>query len=628
MCGIVGFFGKVNGHSNQWEQAVREACKLQHHRGPDDSGVHIFEKGALGHVRLSILDLSQAGHQPMVTPDKRYVISYNGEVYNFIELRKELTGLGVVFDSGTDTEVILKGFQAWGEGLFLKLNGMFAFSIVDTKEQKMWLVRDRFGIKPLYYYSQNDVLAFSSEIKGIFSTEVATPSIEFSMLTEFSYYGNNLGEKTLFEGIKKVLPGHFLYIDLRTLSVSSKKYWSIASVEQRPFSTDSVEKVGSLLDAAVKSQLVSDVPVGIFLSGGIDSSAITAFASQHYGGKLNTYSVEFDYEKGVNELSKARMIAEKFGTEHHEIHIAGSDVADVVVKMVEHHDLPFSDAANIPLYLLCSEVNKKGDAKVILQGDGGDEFFGGYQRHATLSTSHIWRKFAPLAATLQKRMPRMSQYYRIRRFLGALSCRDDADLMALLLTEEGKDDNPQRIFSNDLLKEKSQSDPFKRFREKNAEFDQYDLLQKMLYTDTQIVLPDIFLEKVDRSTMAASVEVRVPFLDNDLSEYVLGLPSKCKVSRANKKMLLKQALHEIIPHEILYGPKTGFGVPIGYWIKGSLKDLLFDTMSDLRVKKSKILNYEHIEALHRAHSVGERQHGVLLWKALNFSLWLKKFELA
>lgn len=630
MCGIVGYLFHPQDYCEKVEENIIAACQAISHRGPDDHGTILAEKWALGHVRLSILDLSKQGHQPMQTEDERYTISYNGEVYNYLEIRKELELLGFFFQSQTDTEVILKAFKAWGKDSFVKFNGMFAFTIVDTVENKAWLVRDRFGIKPLYYVATEHNFIFSSEIKAIHILSPDLPVLASENLAEFVYYGNNLGEKTLFKNIQKLLPGHYLEVDIEHQTYEDKVYWKLEDVKPVSYNNKTtVDEIKTLLENSVKRQLVSDVPVGIFLSGGIDSSAVTAFASKHYSGPLNTYSVGFDFDKGVNELPKARNIAKLFNTQHHEIIIDGYSVADTVVDLVSYHDLPFSDAANIPLYLLCKEIKKSDCIKVILQGDGGDEFFGGYQRHSTLATTGFpaLRKFVQLFRFLLDILPASSGVYRLKRFINAIASEDDGKLMALLLTVEDEHNKPEDIFSTSLLNKIQQANPFQRYIDQNKRFSDHALLQKMLFIDTQIILPDIFLEKVDRATMAASIEIRVPFLDNDLTEYMLGLPGKVKVKGNAKKYLLKKALEDILPHDILYGPKTGFGVPFGYWIKGPLKELLFDTLTDLESMQSNIFDYNHIKRLYEDHCSGSRDNGFLLWKVLNFALWLKQHKL-
>lgn len=624
MCGFSGVVLKSNVNQQESRDNLVKAVETIHHRGPDCQGFYTHKNVMLAHARLSILDLSDAGKQPMRSSCGRYVISYNGEVYNFEELATEFDIENRV--SKSDTEVILKVFQKIGVNSFPKLNGMFAFAIYDTYGDTVWLVRDRIGIKPLFYKQTDRGIFFGSEIKVIHELDPVPSKINTKAVHEWSYYGNCLGKQTLYSSINKLLPGHILEVNTKTLSVKMHCYWSQETVLRAKKSdlTNSVEgiiaKTRKLLESAVTKQLVSDVPIGVFLSGGIDSSAVTAFASRNYSGKLATFSVGFDFDKMTSELPKAKNIASLYGTEHHEIHISGFDVADTVEKMVHHNDLPFSDAANIPLYLLCAKVNST--TKVILQGDGGDELFGGYQRYNTLSHIRLMRFVATLGGCINKLMPRNVGYYSRQRYINALKTSDPSELMALLLTVEDRTSPPTRIFAENFRGLVERSDPFSRYRHCASLFYDQDLVNQMLLVDNMIILPDIFLEKVDRATMAAGVEVRVPFLDNDLIDFCIGIPSKIKVQRGVQKWLLKKSLEGIVPNDVLYGKKQGFGVPFGFWIKGPLRDLLFDNLILFSKKHPKILDMKFIKNAFGDHLSGRRDYGFLLWKLMNFVLWV------
>ena len=627
MCGITGFILKNKKDSFIYKERIIDALRVINYRGPDDFGTYFSDDVALGHVRLSVLDLSDAAHQPMLDSSEQFVISYNGEVYNFRELKQSLLAQGHIFHSHSDTEVVLENFKAKGVESFSQLNGMFAFSILDKINNKLYIVRDRFGIKPLHYYEDENGLYFGSEIKSILSLVNGSIDINKDVLAEWSFYGSALGENTFYKNVKKVLPGHYLEINLDTKEINCHSYWLPESLPSKTLKqtgglSQVVKNVKMLLEQSVKRQLVSDVPVGVFLSGGIDSSAITAFAAKHYEGKLKTYSVGFDYDKGINELPKARKVAKKFETEHHELKISGYDLADTVELLVEHHDSPFSDAANIPLYLLGQKV--KNEVKVVLQGDGGDELFAGYKRYQTLSSSWLWRPVIPLLAATHNILPHNKSFYRRQRYLNALKSKSDAELMALILTTEDKSNSPLRIFSKDVRKELEKSNPFKAYVKCNQRFKNMDLVQRMLFTDTQIILPDIFLEKVDRSTMATSIEVRVPFLDYDLTDYVMSLPSSLKIKRGQKKWLLKQALIGLVPDDILFGPKTGFSVPYQYWLKGPLNELFYDKLAEIEASGNLLLDGKQIRNLMSEHLSGKKEHGFLLWKTLNLMIWLAK----
>lgn len=625
MCGIVGIFCKNKASVEAFREGVNASLDVIRHRGPDDRGILVHNNIILGHVRLSIIDLTRDGHQPMISSDNRYVITYNGEVYNYKDLKQEISHKDINYRSNTDTEVILEYFKLHGVAMFSKLNGMFAFSVIDKKNQKAYLVRDRFGIKPLYYYKDKNKIIFASEIKAI-QAIVDNKEINEKALHEWSYYGNTLREETLFKNIKQLLPGCYLEIDTDTLEFKQETYWQPESLlnhyanDSKHDSKKNIKNVRFLLEEAVCKQLVGDVPVGVFLSGGVDSSAITAFAASNYNKQINTYSVGFDFEQGVGELPKAALIAKKFNTNHHELRVTGYDLADTVEKMVHYHDSPFSDAANIPLFLLGEKVKDK--VKVVLQGDGGDEIFAGYKRYQTLSTRQFWKPFIGTMSKLHRHLPHSKKFYLRQRYLNALSSYDEAELMALLLTVEDKNNNPIQIFSQEIQDRISSIDPFKSYRECNNRFINEDMTQRMLFTDTQLILPSTFLEKVDRATMAASIEVRVPFLDNTLTEYVMSLPSALKIKHGQKKWLLKQAMRGILPDDILFSKKSGFNVPYQQWLKGPLNQLFNDKILELQGNGCTILDWKYVARLVRENKEGQRNNSFMLWKVLNLMIWL------
>lgn len=617
MCGFVGVVAS-RPLSEQDKLVLIQATEAINHRGPDANGIFVENNVGLGHVRLSILDLTDAGAQPMTSGCGRYVISYNGEVYNFKELAEQfqLTDL----KSHSDTEVIIEAFAKVGEALFSQLNGMFAFALLDRQTQTLWLVRDRLGIKPLYIAQVADDIVFGSEIKAVQTLHPSLNSVNTSSLGEWAYYGTTLGEKTLFSEIKRLLPGHFMRVDLTTMTSATECYWQPAA-KSAVVKGDIVKQARDLLEQAVRRQLVSDVPVGVFLSGGIDSSAITAFASKHYNGKLATYSVGFDYDKGANELPKAKELAKRYGTEHHEIHISGMDVADTVQRLVSHHDQPFSDAANIPLYLLCQQVKDK--TKVVLQGDGGDELFGGYKRYATLSRLSQMKAAAYVAKIANAFLPKNAGYYIRERYSNALLAKPLPKLMALLLTVEDEKQDPTQIFHPALRKQFA--NPFQRYSDVAALFENRSPADQMLLVDSMIILPDVFLEKVDRSTMAASVEVRVPFLDNDVVDFCHQLTAEQKIPQGQQKYLLKQCLAGIVPDNVLYGKKTGFGVPFGYWLKGPLKELFFDNLAQFSSINPGIIEHTYVMQRYDEHLSGKKDNGFLLWKLLNLLIWSNQY---
>jgi asparagine synthase (glutamine-hydrolysing) len=607
---------------NNVERGLQRALAVLRHRGPDAYGEARDSQVMLGHVRLAILDLSEAGRQPMRTPDGRFVISYNGEVYNFRELaaRYGLTDLR----SASDTEVVLRLFAKYGLKSLTELNGMFAFAVHDSAARKLWLVRDRLGIKPLYFRLDGARLTFGSEIKAVLAFDEDRPECEISALHEWLYYGNPLGGRTLYRGIHQLAPGHYLEIDLRTFKHRIGAYWTLEShVRERPARephfAGAAAEVRHLLEQAVRRQLVSDVPVGLFLSGGVDSSALAAFASRHYGGRLATYSAGFDFSRGEGELPKARRVARQFGTDHHELHVSGAHIGDLVRDLVRHHDMPFSDAANIPLALMAAEI--RGITKVVLQGDGGDELFGGYSRYFTMGRYPLLRPIARLARHVDWLAPPSPLQQRASRYVRALSSEDQATAMALLLTPEDRSAEPPAIFARPFRDEVERADPFARHRECLPMFAGQDRVNQMSLLDLMITLPDTFLEKVDRATMAASLEVRVPFLDHDLVEFAVSLPGAVKAPGGRKKWLLKAALEGVVPAEVLHGPKIGLDVPYGTWLQGALKPMFFDELAEFTRRHPGVLDPQYIGELYVRTASRRRDDSYMLWKVLNFMIW-------
>lgn len=618
MCGIAGIYNLKN------PQISKESlCKMTDslfHRGPDNGATFISGKVGLGHRRLSIIDLSEHGDQPMSTEDGRYTIAYNGEVYNFPEIKTQLEKRGYSFNSASDTEVILNAFREYGTSCFEMLNGMFALAIYEREQEILYLARDPFGIKPLYYFFDGNIFLFGSEIKAIKCYQDIKLSIDPQALTEYLWYGNPLGNNTIYKEIKELSSGSYLTVG--SYGVKSFTYYDINKTIETSLPEEEItEKIRDLLEASVKRHLISDVPVGVFLSGGIDSSAITAFASKHYKGKLKTYSVGFDYDKGINELPLAKEIAEKYGTEHHEVHISGIDVIDTIEELVKAHDEPFGDAADIPLYLLSKKL--KDSVKVVLQGDGGDEFFGGYSRYNTIPNIKKWSKFRGFAPLISWTYIKNTKLLRLQRFLNAISQQRPYKRNALLLTMESEYTNPLRVLSPGLKEKLKSNDPFKRYKEVYHQYSSdIDPTQALFYTDAQIILKDTFFEKVDKSTMANSMEVRVPFIDKELTEFMLGVPGSLKVKKGMPKYLLKKALEGIVPNKVLYGKKKGFGVPYAYWLQTSLKDYFTEQVSTK--KAGKYLDQKEILKLFEIHKKGKGNYGFLLWKVLIFCVWINK----
>lgn len=622
MCGIAGILNNTLESIKQVE--INQMINQIQHRGPDDQGSFIQNEIALGHVRLSIQDLTKNGHQPMLSSCGEYVIAFNGEIYNFETLKMQLHKLGFDFTSSSDTEVILNGYIAWGTKIFEKLNGIFAVAIWDTKIKSLIVARDRFGVKPLYFQNTSHGFFFASEVKSILVRSKDQRVVDPQAFHEFMFYGNGLKEKTLFKGIKNLTPGTFLEVK-NNENPLQHYFWRPEDITESEVTfNEAINKTKGLLEKAVKNQLVGDVPVGVFLSGGIDSSCITAFASKHYTKKIKTFSAAFDFENGTNELDKAKSIADFYGTDHEEMFIKGENLPSVIERLVWHHDAPFSDAANIPLFLMAEQVKKTH--KVILQGDGGDEIFAGYRRYQMLNELQKYKPMiaaGKLASVLPFDLPAKN---RLERMSSALRQKDDGMRMALLLTVETIKNSPLAVLSDNVLDKLKHTNPFLEYINESHRFNEQDLVQKMLLTDTQIILPSIFLEKVDKSTMGQSIEVRVPLLDNDLTDFIIGLPSSYKVHKKEKKWLLRQALRGVVPNEILDAPKTGFGVPFENWLKGPLNSFMKDQLFSESMQDLNLFNEEKLNLIISQHEQGKINHGFLLWKLMNLSLWIKKYK--
>lgn len=619
MCGICGTLHH-DGASVERAVVERMAHSIRH-RGPDRQATFVEGPVGLGHARLSILDLSPLGDQPMEAGDA--VLVYNGEVYNAAELRTALEKTGVQFRGHSDTEVVLHAYLAWGTDVFRRLNGMFALAIWDRRTQTLHLARDRFGIKPLFVSETAGRFTFGSEIKALLASGNLARDVDAQGLAEYLWYGNTLGQTTLFQGVRQLLPGH--RIEMRAGQALETPYWRLEDVPRHaPHPEEAIAQVRERLEQAVRRHLASDVPVGVFLSGGIDSSAVTAFASRHYEGRLASYAVGFDFQESPDELAKARRVAERFGTEHHELHLRGGELPQTIERLVEAHDQPFADAANIPLYLLCEAL--QGQLRVVLQGDGGDEVFGGYRRYAVASAEAWWRAAAGPAGALLRMLPRSPALHRRARFLRAVGLRDVALRQALLLTMEHYDFSPFAYLNPAWRAQVEQHDPFARYREVVPQFAAQGPVQRALLTDLSILLPDDFLPKVDRATMAHSVEVRVPLLDAELTEYVIGLPASFKVGAGGeKKWVLRQALRGIVPDEVLDGPKTGFGVPYSSWLRGPLSGYLRSVLLDASTRRAALFDPAEVQRAIEDHVAGRRNHGFLLWKLLQLALWHQRY---
>lgn len=626
MCGICGIVSFKESDLVSKINIERMNATLQH-RGPDYNNTWLNHSVALGHSRLSIIDLSENGHQPMYSYDKKYIIVLNGEIYNYKKIRNELIEQKIPLSGHSDTEVLVNAYALWGEKIIPKLNGIFALAIYDIQKEELILARDRLGVKPLYYQLSNDMFFFSSEIKAILELSPKKRKINYQAFHEFSYYGNPLQENTLFSDVWKLKPGHIQKFNKNGLVLS--KYWDIKPKINKEISEeDATVIISDLVEHSVKSQLLSDVPVGVFLSGGIDSSAVTAFASKHYNGKLKTFTADFEFmPTNNNEVLKAKKTAEYFDTDHIEMKINCDDLPEVIESMVFHHDEPFSDAANIPLYLMSKEI--AGDIKVILQGDGGDELFAGYRRYALIKNYYFWKILAEISPSILIGNFKSSSLGRINRILEIFSNKEWGVSMGKFLTTDTNHNSFYNLLSNDFKKDLSTTDPYLEYNKLAKYFSKYDKVNQMLFTDIKLILANTFLEKVDKSTMAMGIESRVPLLDNHLTNFVLSLPSSMKIRGNDKKYILKKALRGVVPNFVLDSPKMGFGVPYTNWLNGPLKRYLKDALFENNFINSGLFDKHLLKKKYDGFQHEPNQHDAyILWKAMNLSIWISKYEVS
>lgn len=615
MCGILYFYKKTFAEPD-WETAKKfnVALKSMEHRGPDGQGVLSENNSYFGHNRLSILDLSDMAAQPMCDELTGNVIVYNGEIYNYRELFQKYFPGRIVPQS--DTIVLLMLLNEFGGRIVEELNGMFSFVYYVRGENRLLYCRDRLGIKPLYMAEEEGGLVLSSEIKGIYPLIQKEILFDSTVFHEWAMYGNVLGQDTVYRNIKKIEPGVIYERCLASGTVDVQRYWCPAEYPIRKYEgkTKESSELIEVIRRAVSRQLVSDVPVGVFLSGGVDSSAIAKIASEESVVKLHTYTATFDYTNSNEEAITAKRLASDIGTIHHEVHVGTENLENLVKEVVKNHDGPFSDAASIPLALLCGVVDD--EVKVILQGDGGDELFGGYNRYTIMS-------YYKLLTVLCKYSPirRICSYTKSqKRITHAFSQEKYLDTVGWLLTEDTVNRETWRYFC----------DSHSRFPDSLGAFSKYysartnqlqDSGGNLSIVDLQNILPDIFLEKVDRSTMSKSKEIRVPLLDNEVLDYALSLRAAEKWPFGRKKYLLRAALEKTLPNYVLGRKKHGFGVPYGMWLKHDLQTMFLDNLSHFCNNNAGVLDQAKVENRYSDYMKSASGSGFDLWKIFMFVLW-------
>mgnify|MGYP000123671635 CR=1 FL=1 len=643
MCGIAGFWDRNNKTQDLKKEIIAMTNSLAH-RGPDDEGIFIDEnrKVALGHRRLSILDLSSAGHQPMKSNSGRYVIIYNGEIYNYKNLRKEIEAkYGAIFRSSTDTEVLLAAIENWGiEKALEKSNGMFAFALWDRKENRLFLARDRIGIKPLYYGINNNIFYFASELKAIRANSLFVPEINKDALALYFRHNYIPVPYAIYKGINKLRPGHYITID-GNLNIEEKYYWSAEKISTHTQNilqlseVDVVSEVENLLADSIRMRMIADVPLGTFLSGGIDSSIVAALMQKESRRPIKTFTIGF-YENDYNEARFAKAVAHHLGTDHTELYTTPKEAMDIILRLADIYDEPFSDSSQIPTFLI-SQLTKNY-VTVSLSGDGGDELFGGYNRY--FWGNYIWKSTRYIPAFIKRSAAKillmmsnkdyggLADIWLLSRFLKQPLLNDKLFKLAEILDAGSEDKLYKRLISH-------WRHPHKLVREAeepNTVLDHKTISKlipnftgRMMFFDLITYLPDDILTKVDRASMAVSLEVRVPLLDHRLVELSKKIPLSLKIKKKKGKWILRQILYKYVPPKLIERPKMGFSIPLGDWLRNDLKGWANSLLDEKKLKKDGILNPQPIKKLWQEHLTKKRNWQYLLWDVLMFQAWKEKW---
>jgi asparagine synthase (glutamine-hydrolysing) len=614
MCGIAGI---VNFNIEEPSRDIIERMtRIQHHRGPDDEGFFLNRHVALGHVRLSIIDI-EGSRQPLCNEDGTIWVVFNGEIYNFQEIRPQLLAKGHCFKTKGDTEVLVHLYEEYGSQMVNYLRGMFAFAIWDGKKQQLFAARDRMGIKPFYYCLTNGNMLFASEPKAILQHPDCQASPDPEGIWHYLTYRSVPAPGTLFRDIRKLKQGHWLIFDRN--GWTEKQYWEIPLI---PESTKNVNKAGlskvvdeaeGLLLKAVQLRLISDVPLGAFLSGGVDSSLIVAMMRKLSNAPVKTYSVGFR-NFPTSELPYAKSVAELFQTDHHELVLEEKCFADNLEKLTWMRDSPLTEKGDVPLYLLAKMASEK--VKVLLSGEGSDELFGGYPKYAcdrfAFAVSFIPKSVVHFIGS---HLP--SRFRRVEIALRSMCEKDmatrwsqwfapfTAEEKVLLLTNPSKAQNPLLQYVDNTAG--------------------YSSLDRMLYADCKIWLVENLLERGDRMTMAASIEGRVPFLDHKFVEFAFGLPTDCKIRGLTHKWLIKEVAHRYLPDSIVTRRKIGFDVPLTQWFRGKLRDMCYDRICNRNGLAAELLKRQELEKILDDHCSGHKDNFLKIWTLLGLSIWYDIF---
>jgi asparagine synthase (glutamine-hydrolysing) len=629
MCGVSGFLARAALPGDTAEARLWAMIATLRHRGPDDEGVWTDGRAGLAHARLSIIDLSPAAHQPMASADGAVWITYNGEVYNFTEIRQELDALGYPFRSRSDTEVIVNGWHAWGPKIFTRLRGMFALAIWDRRSQRLILARDRLGKKPLYYAATTTAFLFGSEIKALLTWPGVPRTADLSAIDRYLTLGYVPAPDTAFAGIRKLPAAHYLVVEARADrnlgALELVRYWRLpeprATRRHRCTSDLKRELVGHL-EEAVRLRLISDVPLGAFLSGGVDSSAVVATMARVGSGTVKTFSIGFS-AKEYDETRYARMVAERYATDHQEL-VVEPDAVAVLPRLVWHYGEPFADPSAVPTYYV-SQLARQ-EVTVALNGDGGDECFLGYRRYKAmryvswLDGMPSWSR-AELARLLGLVPLTAQQRFKIPRIRGVLQAPKQRPGRRYAFTlAPFTDEDKQDCYSRPMRDQLGRSaldllEPY--FAEAGS------LVAGANWADIHTYLPDDLMVKVDVASMAHGLEARSPLLDHVLMEWAVGLPEQVKMARGVTKALFKSAMEPYLPAELLYRPKMGFGCPVDHWFRNELKEMAHDTLLSQSARQRGLFRPDYVQRLLDEHCSFTRDHHTRLWALLMLELWFR-----
>jgi asparagine synthase (glutamine-hydrolysing) len=620
MCGITGVVYH-DRHRPVSRTDIRRMCQTLVHRGPDDQGIFVEGNVGLGMRRLSVIDLV-TGHQPIANEDGRIWIVFNGEIYNYPELRQELERRGHTFATNTDTESIVHAYEEYGEDCVTRLNGMFAFAIWDGRERKLLLARDRLGVKPLYYFLDDRCLVFGSELKAILAHREVPRTLDLEALDSFLTLEYIPAPLSIFQGIKKLPPGHLLM--WQEGKVTLRPYWELRFTTVKGREEELTQALYELLQDAVRMRLLSDVPLGAFLSGGIDSSTLVCLMSELVDRPVKTFSIGFE-DPSYNELPYARAVARHFATEHYELTIQ-PEVVKLVEDLVKYLDEPLADVSIFPTYLVSQLAHRH--VTVVLSGDGGDELFAGYEWYIADMLARYYQQLPTAVRTrwlpwLVDRIPpsarKKGAINKLKRFVeGAIRPESLRHFRwNTFFTEQHKD----RLYSEELQQAIGHLDAYARLRDYLEAEDDADLLWQEQFADIKTYLADDILAKVDRMSMATSLEARTPYLDYRVVEFAASLPSHLKLRGLQSKYLLKQCMRMKLPPEILHRKKEGFSIPMKNWLKQDLRPLMQELLSPARIQQEGLFNAPYVLRLQDEHLKGIANHSHQLWALMLFEIW-------